>query len=419
MKIPSLEDWLVKISSYHPAEIKLGLDRVGDVAKRLNISKPSYPVITIAGTNGKGSTVAGLEAIYLANGYRVGTFTSPFLFSFNELVRIDGRNASNAVFLQSFNRIEEVRGETTLTPFEYHTLAALMIFEKSDIDVGLLEVGLGGRLDAVNIIDANLAIITSIGLDHVALLGDTREKIAVEKAGIMRAKTPVVCGDFDPPSTLTHQANQLQAPFYCQGKEFHFVQQETTWDWWNETTQIKNLPLPQLALQNMSTVLQAVDIMQLILPVRQASISTALRNLHLPGRIQTIKGKVTTILDVSHNPAAAAWLADYLQQNACRGKTRAVFSMLSDKDIQGTLNIMHPQIDEWHIAPLPTQRGASISCLETCLQKLSIQTLHSYPSVVDAFKTVEQISHPDDRIVVFGSFHTVSDVALGCDLITA
>lgn len=407
-RFENLGAWLEWINSLHGKVIDLGLDRVSAVASRLNLLNPPCPVVTVAGTNGKGSTVSGLEAIYLAAGYRVGAFTSPYLFKFNELVRIQGQEACDEDFLSAFEQIEQARGEITLTPFEFNALAALIIFHKSNLDVWILEVGLGGRLDAVNIIDADVAVVTSIAIDHADRLGNTRELIGREKAGIFRAENPAVCGDFNPPETLINYASQLNTTLFCQDKEFGFERHETSWTWWNKLERLEHLPISQLALQNMSTVLQVIELLQSKLPVPKTAIDQALRTVKLPGRIQVIPGEITTILDVSHNPAAAEWLANYLRDHLSTGKTQAVFSMLADKDIVSTLLIMKPYIDEWFVAPLKAERAASSEQLKEAFQKASIQDVSFYPSITDAHSSTEQISSPGDRVVIFGSFYTVS-----------
>lgn len=404
-----LSEWLQWISLIHSQTIDLGLDRVSQVAKRLNLLTPSCPVITVAGTNGKGSTVAGLEAAYLAAGYRVGAFTSPYLFRFNELIRVQGLETSDGDFLQTFARIEEARGEVTLTQFEFNTLAALDIFQRKSLDVIILEVGLGGRLDAVNIIDADVAVVTSIAIDHADRLGDTRELIGREKAGIFKTGKPAVCGDFNPPATLIDYAHKINTPLFCPNKDFGFERQgDQSWSWWNKAQQLEHLPISQLALQNMSTVLQVIDLLQSKLPVSRTAIDQALKTVTLPGRLQVIPGEVTKILDVSHNPAAAEWLANFLSDHPITGKTRAVFSMLADKDISSTISIMKPYIDEWFVAPLTADRAASIQQLQQAFQTASIQTVNFHSSIPTAFLCAEENSISGDRIVIFGSFYTVA-----------
>jgi len=404
----NLKEWLIWIKSLHVTEMDLSLERVSDVFNRLN--KPMhYPVITIGGTNGKGSSVAGLEAIYLAQGYRVGAFTTPFLFKHNEQVRIQGNSASDEDFCEAYRQIENVRGDITLTPFEFNALAAFIIFHQSKLDVGLLEVGLGGKWDATNVINADVSVITSIGIDHTEWLGNTREAIAKEKAGIFRSKKPVVCGDDDPPATLIEAATRLQAPFFCQGKQFGFDIQKTDWRWWSEYTQLEKLPFPNLAPQNMSTVLKVVELLQDQLPVTKKAINQGLIKATLPGRLQVIPGKITHLFDVSHNPAAAEWLAKWLQKNPIQGKTQAVFSMLADKDIVTTLLVTKEVIDNWFIAPINEPRGASLDLLNDSFQKADV-VVHSHRSLAEAYQAAVKSSKIGDRIIIFGSFRTVAQV---------
>lgn len=406
----SIEQWLENINSYYPREIELGLERVYQVAKNLNLFKMSCPVITVGGTNGKGSTVAGLEAIYLAAGYRVGAFISPFLYRFNELVRVEGQEAQDEAFIEAFQKIENARGEIGLTPFECHTLAALLIFQKAQLDVCILEVGLGGRLDAVNIIDADVSIVTSISMDHTELLGHTRDQIGFEKAGIFRKNKPAICGECMPPLTLISHAKEIGSLFVCQGHDFGFKKSKHAWEWWNKVTHLSELPLPKLALQNMSTVLQTIDTLQPLLPVNKQAIQEGLKNVNLPGRIEVIEGNPVHLFDVSHNPASAEWLARYLEFNPVAGKNYAVFSMLANKDISSTLTVMGPWIDEWFVGPLQTKRGAELNQLQVFFKEAQLELAHFYSDLSAAYTAVRQKAGKNDRVVVFGSFYTVAEV---------
>ncbi|OAI47926.1 hypothetical protein AYO45_05480 [Gammaproteobacteria bacterium SCGC AG-212-F23] len=384
----------------------LSLERVAVVAERLGLLQLKCPVITVAGTNGKGSCVAILEAIYLAAGYRVGAFTSPVLFKHNEYVRVQGVACEDDIFCRAYETIAAVLEDITLTPFEFVTLAALLIFRESALDVILLEVGLGGRFDAVNVINADVAIVTSIGIDHVEWLGHTCEAIGFEKAGIFRKNHPAVCGDFSPPVSLVNYAIQIGAEFFCQGKDFGFVQKDKKWDWFSLSRKLENLPLPTLSLQNMASALMAVELLEKKLPATRDSIEHALKNVYLPGRIEVIPGDVFKIFDVSHNPAAASFLADYLSQHPINGKTRAVFSMLADKDIAGTIDVIKSYIDGWFIAPLPVVRGASLDSLKKCFSF----SVNSCSSIQEAFANAIAISQLGDRVIIFGSFHVVSAI---------
>ncbi len=405
----TLIHWLNKIKTLHCQTIDLGLDRIKKVADRLKLQK-KCPIVTIGGTNGKGSTVAGLNAIFQEAGYRVGSFTSPFLIRFNEQIQIQGQPVKDESLILAFQQIEAARGNITLTPFEYHTLAAFIIFQSQALDIWLLEVGLGGRLDAVNLLDSDVAIVTSIDLDHTDWLGETREKIAFEKAGIFRAHQPAICGDINPPHSLIDYAASLSTPLFCQGKQFGFEKKANAWDWWCDEKRICHLPIPRLALLNMSTVLMAVYKLEKMFPLKANTLQKALKKVQLPGRIQVIPGKVVLLFDVSHNPASARQLADYLKHHLIEGKTRAVFSMLGDKDIKTTLAIMKPMIDEWMIAPLQVDRAASLGTLTALFTECGIAALEIYSSIEVAYQQALNLSQTGDRIVVFGSFHTVGQV---------
>jgi dihydrofolate synthase / folylpolyglutamate synthase len=413
MKPQTLEEWVSYISTVHATEMELGLTRVRQVADKLGLLTPACPVIIIGGTNGKGSCVAGLEAVYRAQGYNVGAFTSPYLIRLNEEIRINGVEATDKDFCAAFEKINAARGDISLTIFEFNTLAALEIFRKSTLDLILLEVGLGGRLDAVNIIDADLTIVSSIALDHIHVLGDTRELIAIEKAGIFRPDKPAVCGDFDPPVTLLNYARDIKTQLYCQGRDFFFTQHNDNWDWQSSKITYHKLPLPSLALQNMSTVLMAVELLQAALPVEREALIDAFKKVTLPGRIQIFPGAVTRIFDVSHNPAAASLLAKKLSALPCDGKTHAVFSMLADKDIVGTVQAVNELVDDWHIAALPVPRAAPLSILQESFFKAKLdKQINPYPDIARAYQAAIDIANPGDRVVVFGSFYTVAEVIM-------
>lgn len=411
MHLSTISEWLDWIVSIHKTEMELGLDRVKAVAARLNVLSLFCPIIIVGGTNGKGSTVAGLEAIYRYQGYHVGAFTSPILFKHNEQVRIDGKLASDEEFCDAFTKIEAVRGDVTLTPFEFCTLAALFIFQQYKLDVLILEVGLGGRLDAVNIIDADVAIVTSIAIDHTEWLGSTREEIAREKAGIFRKDKPAVCGDFDLPNSLIEYATFLDVPLFYHGRDFYYDEDDKSWHWASyQNTKYENLPLSALATQNMSTVLMAVTLLQNRLPVTREAIDQGLSNVKLPGRIQVISGPVMEIYDVSHNAESVAFLAKRIRGLSCPGKTYAVFSMLADKDIAESITTIRDVIDVWHIAPLSVKRAASADTLIRVFHDAEINEVTPFSSIEEAYDAAKHKAQPGDRIVVFGSFHTVSGV---------
>lgn len=409
MNFSTLDQWFSYIASIHTQEIDLGLERVKKIAQKLDVLNPGCTIILVGGTNGKGSCVKALESIYSTDGYKVGTFTSPYLLRFNEQIRIQGVEAEDSEISAAFEEIERVRGDISLTPFEFHTLAALLILKKYALDLWVLEIGLGGRLDSVNIMDADISLITTIAIDHVEYLGDTREKIAFEKAGIFRSAKPAVCGDFDPPSSLIEYAQHLNTPLYCQGKEFVYTEGKTDWSWQGVNQYYENLALPSLALQNMASVLMVVELLQPKLPLSRYVIEEGLKKAMLPGRQQIIPGPVIHILDVSHNPASVASLKKRLDQLPCSGKTLAVFSMLGDKDILSTLDEIKNNIDEWYVASINHKRGASLLLLQKTFQQAEIQANY-FQGLAEAYAAVLQKAKSGDRIVIFGSFHTIAEI---------
>lgn len=408
MHLSTLNTWLDWIGSVHNKDIDLGLERIREAAGRLQLLQPKCPVIIVGGTNGKGSVVAGLEAVYMAAGYHTGAFTSPVLLVHNEEVRVNGIMADDAAFCRAFEKIEAARNGVSLTPFEYHTLAALLIFAESNLDVMILEVGLGGRLDAVNLMDADAVVITSIGIDHVDWLGHTREAIAIEKAGIFRHGKPAICGDDAPPASLIKAAHDAGVDYYQRGVHFHFHEENDDWNWYTDNIRFEHLPKNVLLTENMASVLMTISTLQSRLPVDENAVRRGLQNIVLPGRIQKIQGPVLEIYDVSHNPSAAAMLARKLTETLCAGKMRAVFSMLEDKDIAGTAAEMRSVADEWHVAPLACKRAAPQSRLKEVLK--DYPAVQFYQSVADAYGAAFAHSQPGDRLVIFGSFYTVAAV---------
>ncbi len=408
MHLSTISQWLDWIASLHTSEIELGLERVKKVGVKLGVLRFDCPIVLVGGTNGKGSTVAGLEAIYLAQGYQVGAFTSPIIFTHHEQVRINGRMLNDDAFCSAFQQVAQALGEVTLTPFEFHTLTALVIFKAHALDVLLLEVGLGGRLDATNIIEPDISVVTSIGIDHVDYLGDTREKIALEKAGIFRPGKPAVCGDANPPATLIDYANQIGAKLYIQDKEFFYTKEKEDWTFSCLDKTYTHLPLNQLYLQNMATVLMVIHLLQKRLSVDQAAMIKGLSNIQLIGRVQIFPGKVTEIYDVSHNIDSITLLAKRLQEMPCEGKTYGVFSMLADKAISESISVIAPYITEWYVAPLTGKRAASADVLSQALQKAGVTAFVMYEAIEAAYGAAKEAAEPGDRIIIFGSFHTVA-----------
>ncbi|MCF6354072.1 MAG: bifunctional tetrahydrofolate synthase/dihydrofolate synthase [Candidatus Polarisedimenticolaceae bacterium] len=418
VRFQNLQGWLDWQAQLHPSSIELGLDRVAAVWQQLYPHPFPATVVTVAGTNGKGSCVAMLDAILRAAGHRVGSYTSPHLLHYSERIHINGETVSDDAICQAFERIDQARGDTSLTYFEFGTLAALDIFTRSKLDIVILEVGLGGRLDAVNIIDPDVALITSIALDHTDWLGDDLEQIALEKAGILRANKPAVFAETNPQHSLLQRAAALNVPLAVAGRDFGFnavVGKTGEWSWHSAAQSIEGLPPPALAgscqLQNAAAVLQVIMLLPDIIDVAPEAIPQGLQHIELAGRFQVIPGPVELILDVAHNPAAAQVLADSLQKSPCQGRTLALFAMLSDKDVAAVVQVLAPYIDIWFLAALTSERGLPVRELQrqVDLSDLPAQT-HTAPSVERAYEMVLDYATEGDRVLVFGSFFTVADV---------
>jgi dihydrofolate synthase/folylpolyglutamate synthase len=410
-----LEDWLAHLERLHPKTIALGLDRVRAVQAKLNLY-PAFPIITVGGTNGKGSTCAFLEATLLAAGYRVGCYTSPHLIRYNERVRIDGRMLDDTVLCDGFTAVEAARGDIALTYFEFGTLAAVWSFAQARLDVAILEVGLGGRLDAVNVFDPEVAIVTAVDLDHQDYLGDTREQIGFEKAGIFRAQKPAICADPNPPASLLQYAGDCGAQLQLIEHDFGVQRETESWIFWGPNGSHPALPFPTMRgahqLMNAAAAIAALDCLRERLPVSQAHLRGGLLSARLPGRFQVLPGKPVVILDVAHNPQAARILADNLRAQFVAGKTYAVFGMLQDKDIAGVIAALKDQIDAWVVGSLSGARGASAALLAGLLEENGQQVLHLAPDIAQAYSFACREAGEDDRICVFGSFHTVAEALI-------
>lgn len=419
MRFDTLNEWLAWQETLHTREIDLGLERVARVLERLGKAHPPYTVLTVGGTNGKGSCVAMLESILGAAGYRVATYTSPHLLRYNERVRIGGQEVDDATLCRAFARVDQARGDVSLTYFEFGTLAALDIFHDAGLDVAILEVGLGGRLDAVNVVDADVALITSVELDHVDWLGPDRESIGREKAGIFRAGRPVVCGDPDPPRSLTEHARTLGAPLYRAGQDFDYAKDAAGWHWWSGGVRRDALPRPNLLgdfqLQNAAAVLMALELVRDALPIGQNEVRRGLGEVRLPGRFQVLPGPVECILDVAHNPHGAAALVRALRQRPCSGRTLAVVAILGDKDVEAVARCMQPVVDAWYVAGLALPRGQSGAALAARLAPVIPDAPISIQErVYEAYAEALREARCGDRIVVFGSFHTVAEILERC-----
>jgi len=414
MRFTSLDQWLSWQETLHPSTIELGLERVGRVLDTMGLRHPRHAVITVAGTNGKGSSVAMLDAILRAAGYRVGTYTSPHLLRYNERIRINGEMIDDQSLCAAFERVDQARGDTSITYFEFGTLAAFDLFARANLDCAILEVGMGGRLDAVNLLDADVALVATIDIDHAEWLGPDRETIAREKAGIFRTGRPAVCSDPNPPASLIGEAARIGTRLHRLGFEYDFRRRDHEWEWWSEQSRRDALPLPALRgasqLENASGVLMTLALISERLPVNQQQVRQGLLDVRLAGRFQVIPGAVTEIWDVAHNPESAEELAQTLRLMPCRGRTRAVIGMLADKDIDTVVRHLVPVIEAWYPATLSGPRGAQAARLIAALEHNGVHDVRGYDNVAAAHAAALNDAKPDDRVVTFGSFFTVAEV---------
>ena len=400
-----LSMWLDYLQNIHTSAIDLGLERVQAVATSANLTKPAPTVITVAGTNGKGSTCALMEAILLDAGYSVGVYSSPHLIRYNERVRVNGQDLADEKHVQAFDFIEKQRGEISLSFFEYGTLAALRLFQTEKVDIVLLEVGLGGRLDATNVVDHDVSIVTSLAIDHVDWLGDDINVIGYEKAGIFRTGKPAICGQPKAPATVAAHADDIGAELYQVEIQYNYqLTDSNTWSWVHGSYQLDDLPVPNLPLQNAATALMALATANL--DISDVNIVKGLENAKLPGRMQVLSTQPTILLDVAHNPHSAEYLMTRVAQQYQNKTIHTVVAMLHDKDIQSTLEALTPVASHWYPASLTGPRAASAQ--ELC-QFLPQQTTQ-YQTPVDAFEAALTKSAAEDVILVVGSFHTVGEV---------
>jgi dihydrofolate synthase/folylpolyglutamate synthase len=418
MAARSLAEWLEYIERIHPKSIELGLERVARVRAALGGSSPAA-VFTVAGTNGKGSTCAMLEAILLAAGYKVGLYTSPHLLRYSERVRLDGAPVADARLCEAFEAVERARiekaGGIPLTYFEFGTLAAWVIFANEALDAVILEVGLGGRLDAVNAFDCDCALLTTVALDHMDYLGDTRESIGAEKAGIFRGGRPAIVADPDPPRRVCDHASAIGADLHLIGRDFGYQRQGRQWMFWGPLGRRSGLAYPALRgarqLANASTALAALDALRVRLPVGMQDIRNGLAQVELPGRFQVLAGRPAVVLDVAHNPQAAAVLAENLADMGFYPQTYAVFGMLRDKDIVGVCRAVKGRISTWLAAGLSVPRGASAQVLADAIAGAGAAAeVCCFDNPREAYAAATKRAGENDRIVVFGSFHTVAEV---------
>jgi len=410
----ALSDWLTYLESLHPKTIALGLERVEQVRQRLNI-QPEFSIITVGGTNGKGSVCAMLESILHAAGYRVGCYTSPHLLRYNERVSIGTQHVSDEELCAAFEKIELAREDTLLTYFEFGTLAAMQCFIERKVEVAILEIGLGGRLDAVNAFDSECSILTSVDIDHTDYLGDTRELIAFEKAGIFRKGKIAICADVDVPKAVEDHAGKIGAKLWRIGKEFGFTAHQSQWDYRSTKVNRNALPYPALRgnyqLYNASAALAALDALRDKFPVSMDAVRRGLGEVCLAGRFQLAPGKPTLILDVAHNPHAARSLANNLDELPPCQHTWAIFSMLRDKDIAGVASALGSRIDTWLVSGINVPRGATtVELMETLQQSGNHGEILTFDSIPEAVSYAYNAAGENDRILAFGSFYTVAEV---------
>ncbi len=411
----TLDDWLAWMETLHPREIDLGLERVAVVRDRLGLGAPPFAIVTVGGTNGKGSTVAMLEHTLHAAGYRVGAYSSPHLVRYNERVRLATVEIGDAELVAAFERIEAARREVPLTYFEYGTLAALEFFQRQSVDIAVLEVGLGGRLDAVNAWDADVAVVTRIGIDHTEWLGPDRESIGREKAGIYRAGRCAVCGDPNPPASLLDHATAIGARLKRVHKDFDIEPQPEGWTWRTLDVAYAGLPYPAMRgdvqLYNAACVFMALECLADRFPVTAADRRAGLTQAVLPGRFQTLPGRPLRVLDVAHNVQAAEALARTLRAQVVPGRTLAVCGMLRDKPIAEVVAVLAPLVAHWHIAGLDGPRGASSAELRAALAAAGVgDTISEHRDIEHAYAQALASAGDHDRVVVFGSFHTVGAI---------
>lgn len=419
VRFTRLEDWLAWQQSAHPRTIDLGLERVARVLARTGWGGPRQPVITVGGTNGKGSCVALVEAMLRAGGHRVGTFTSPHLLDYRERIRVDGQWVSEASLIVAFERIADALRDDSLTFFEFNTLAALLVFETAAPDAIVLEVGLGGRLDAVNVVDPDVAVVVSVGLDHMEFLGPDIESIGREKAGIFRRHRPAICGMPAPPRSVLEVAGALVADLRVRGRDFQAIEHaEGFWSYVDAVGRLERLPAPALVgaaqVGNAATAVAALRALAPRLQLERAAIERGLRDVRLPGRFQRVADVrgFEWVFDVAHNPAAAAVLAESLRRHPVTGRTLAVCGMLADKDVAAVLAELQGSCDAWFAARTDGPRGLGDAALTGLAAGAGIAMVPG-GGVPDAMRMAATAARAGDRIVVFGSFHTVGP-ALAC-----
>lgn len=417
----TLAEWLERLESRHAQEIQLGLERTARVFAQLQASTTAT-VITVGGTNGKGSVCAMLEAIAVAAGYRVGLYTSPHLVRYTERVRLNAQEVDEQTLVEALDAVESARAETPLTYFEHGTLAAWKVFCDAGLDLIILEVGLGGRLDAVNVIDSDCAILTSVSMDHMDYLGDTREKIGFEKARIFRSGCPAICGDPLPPESVLGFAEEIGTDLWVSGRDFGFGGDRQQWGYWRYEAPHRQgalvrkggLAYPALRganqLLNAAAVMTALELLKGRIPVSMQAVREGLMHVDLPGRFQVLPGRPSVVLDVAHNPQAAGVLSENLSNMGFFPETWCVIGMLADKQVEEVVSLLKDRVNHWYVTALPGARGLSAQALSERMTSVGVEAEACFETPEAAFKAVQERADQGDRIVVFGSFLTVAAV---------
>jgi dihydrofolate synthase/folylpolyglutamate synthase len=414
MRFDTLPEWLAWQETLHFTEVDPGLERIGQVWQRLDQEQTlPFKVVTIAGTNGKGSSVAILNSILCAAGYKTATYTSPHLLDYNERIVINGEACSDEAICLTFEQIDQARGDISLTYFEFATLAAILLFCAQHVDIAILEVGMGGRLDAVNLFDADIALITPISLDHMQWLGNDVETIAYEKAGIIRAGRPVVCSEAKPAKSLLTYAKGLNAPLYRANQDFKYQIADIDWQWMNKDHQWNGLEFPALAgdyqVQNAAAVIQVVSLLiEEGFTIDRTHIEQGLSTVELAGRFQKVAGPIPLYFDVTHNAQGAENLANLLTSTLCQGRTIAVLGMLKDKDVSKVAAILNNHIDSWYVGGLASMRGfSSEALLAQITAVIGDKSVQAKGTVAEAYMSAMGEAKMGDRVLVFGSYSTV------------
>lgn len=411
MQTKDMDDWLSWMESFHDKEIELGLERVEKVAKRLGVISHECPVVVFAGTNGKGSCVAFTEAMLLLQGYQVGTYTSPHLHHYTERVRINGQSISDKACCEAFEQVKKYQAEVHLTYFEFSTLAALWSFKQAGLDFLLLEVGLGGRLDAVNVVKHDFSVLTSIGMDHCEYLGNTLDEIATEKVGIVSPNSTLICGELNPQAVIEQRVKQQNGQLYQINRDFGYTQTAQSWRFWNQTIELEGLPLPTVPIQNVATALELLFILAKDKIQLKTTLATnVLNQLSVPGRFQKKTfDSIDIYFDVAHNPPATNWLSQKMRQIPRKGKLFAVFGLANNKSLEGVLAPLLNQVDAWYVCDIDSVAGKPSQELARFLLIKEQKCVSNHPSVTEGLMQALKQAAKVDKILVFGSFYTVSE----------